>query len=40
MPQLFAWNIGVTGITTSVPRSPQKSPRLATSVCRMVERCE
>ena len=40
MPQLLAWNIGVTGSTTSVPRRPQKSPRLATRVCRTVDRCE
>jgi len=40
MPQLLAWNMGVTGNTTSVPRRPQKSPRLATSVCSTVERCE
>ena len=40
MPQLLAWNMGVTGKTTSVPLRAQKSPKQPTRVCKMVERCE
>ena len=40
MPQLLAWNMGVTGSTTSVERTAAKSARPATSECSTVERCE
>ena len=33
-PQAFAWNIGTTGITTSVDFIPIASAELATNVCR------
>ena len=32
--------IGVTGITTSMPRKPHWSPRQPNKVCNTVERCE
>ena len=39
-PQQLAWNIGVTGSSTSEAFSDQFSPRQPTSVCSTVERCE
>src|SRR5690606_4232798 len=39
-PQLFAWNIGVTGSTTSREPRRTESGRLATSEWSTVERCE
>ena len=39
-PQQLAWNIGVTGSITSLPRKSQQSAMQPTSVCSTVERCE